>query len=148
MHFFHIYSCLEQNVDSYSVIVYWKRPSFPVISGIVMLLISSSTNFWVSNFTENTQKTVSRANNWYIWTGLMLQPEIKMSVNAGRLDSCCLIIINQNQNALHPMPWSTRLQQLWLLEINLICVKRKCHPVYFLIIMSNFMSKVVSFTHI
>lgn len=34
--------------------VYWKRPSSPFISGILMLLSSSSTNFRVSAFTADT----------------------------------------------------------------------------------------------
>lgn len=39
--------------------LYWKRPSSPFISGIVMLVSSSSTNFWVSNFTEKTKHTLT-----------------------------------------------------------------------------------------
>ena len=49
---------------SYSVMVYENRPSLPLISGILMLLISSSTNFWVSNFTENTKHNVSVARGF------------------------------------------------------------------------------------
>lgn len=45
----HIFTDRSVTVNStwrlYLVMVYWKRPSLPFISGIVMLLSSSSTNF-------------------------------------------------------------------------------------------------------
>lgn len=49
-------NCCAQYEVTHSVIVYWKRPSWPFISGILMLLSSSSTNFRVSNFTGNMQR--------------------------------------------------------------------------------------------
>lgn len=109
-----------------------------------MLLISSSTNFWVSNFTENTQKkTVSTANNTYIRAGL--QPEINMPVSADRLDSWSLITINQNQNALHYQQGYNKYYECYKQSSYVL---KKAAPWSYLIIMSNFMSKVVSLTHV
>lgn len=46
-----VYWCKEGCVIDF-VMEYWKRPSFPCISGMVMFPSSSSTNFCVSYFTE------------------------------------------------------------------------------------------------
>lgn len=41
----------NQQLETYSWILYWKTPSLPCRSGMVMFPSSSFTNFWISDFT-------------------------------------------------------------------------------------------------